>query len=35
MSVPAPAFKVKAVPVTISLNERVLDKIDAAAAMPG
>jgi predicted RNase H-like HicB family nuclease len=35
MSVPAPAFKVKAVPVTISLNERVLDKIDAAASDAG
>ena len=35
LSVPAPAFKVKAVPVTISLNERVLDKIDAAARDAG
>lgn len=35
ISVQAPPLKVKAVPVTISLNERVLGKIDAAATEAG
>lgn len=35
MRMPAPSAKSRAVPVTISLNERVLERIDAAAEAVG